>query len=118
MVSPTLTETIEQLVKTKCITYSNKCFEPQDIDDADFVIAATNDQKINEEVMHALPRHALFNHAGQAELGNVTFPNIFKRNRLTIGVSTEGKPEIRPTYYQKFRTYIHRRLRGLRSIFI
>lgn len=90
VVSPTLTETIEQLVKTKCITYSNKCFEPQDIVDADFVIAATNDQKVNEEVMRALPRHALFNHAGQAELGNVTFPNIFKRNRLTIGVSTEG----------------------------
>ena len=81
MVSPTLTETIEQLVKTKCITYSNKCFEPQDIDDADFVIAATNDQKINEEVMHALPRHALLI-MRQAELGNVTFPNIFKKKPI------------------------------------
>ncbi|MEQ5997706.1 NAD(P)-binding protein [Staphylococcus saccharolyticus] len=90
VISPTITETIEKLVKTGRISYSEKCFESKDIEKADLVIAATNLEMVNNQVRLSVPSHALFNHAGRAELGNITFPNVFKRDRLTISVSTGG----------------------------
>lgn len=90
VVSPAITNQIAQWVETQRITYLEKRFEPTDIEEADMVIAATNHSEVNEEVRLSVPEHVLFNHAEQAELGNVTFPNVFRRDRLTISVSTEG----------------------------
>ena len=78
VVSPAITNQIAQWVETQRITYLEKRFEPTDIEEADMVIAATNHSEVNEEVRLSVPEHVLFNHAEQAELGNVTFPNVFE----------------------------------------
>lgn len=41
------------------------------------VIAATNQSDVNNDGA-ALSKNVLFNHAGQADLGNITFPNFLK----------------------------------------
>ena len=90
VVSPTITDTLQKYLETKQITYEKKLFEPQDVENADMVIAATNQSDVNNDVRAALSKNVLFNHAGQADLGNITFPNFLKRDKLTISVSTDG----------------------------
>ena len=115
VVSPAITNQIAQWVETQRITYLEKCFEPTDIEEADMVIAATNHSEVNEEVRLSVPEHVLFNHAEQSELGNVTFPNVFRRDRLTISVSTEGASpklgqriinHLEDTYNEEYVTYV------------
>lgn len=115
VVSPTITDTINQWAQTQQIIYWNKRFEPTDIEDADVVIAATNDSQVNDEVKQSLPQHVLFNHVGQADLGNITFPNVFRRDRLTISVSTESASpklgqrliqDLEDTYNEDYATYV------------
>ena len=79
VVSPTITDTLQKYLETKQITYEKKLFEPQDVKNADMVIAATNQSDVNNDVRAALSKNVLFNHAGQADLGNITFPNFLKR---------------------------------------
>ena len=77
VVSPAITNQIAQWVETQRITYLENVSNLL-ILKADMVIAATNHSEVNEEVRLSVPEHVLFNHAEQAELGNVTFPNVFE----------------------------------------
>ncbi|ATN01779.1 NAD(P)-binding protein [Staphylococcus capitis] len=115
VVSPAITNQIAQWVETQRITHSEKRFEPTDIEEVDMVVAATNHSEVNEEVRLSVPKHVLFNHAEQAELGNVTFPNVFRRDRLTISVCTEGASpklgqriinHLEDTYNEEYATYV------------
>ena len=99
VVSPT-PDTLQKYLETQQITYEKKHFEPQDVENADVVIAATNQSDVNNDVGAALSKNVLFNHAGQAALGNITFPNFLKRDKLTISVSTDGaSPKLGSTNY-------------------
>ena len=115
VVSPTITDTLQKYLETKQITYEKKLFEPQDVKNADMVIAATNQSDVNNDVGAALFKNVLFNHAGQADLGNVTFPNFLKRDKLTISVSTDGASpklgqriikDLKVTYNEDYSMYI------------
>ena len=115
VVSPTITDTLQKYLETKQITYEKKHFEPQDVENADVVIAATNQSNVNNDVGAALSKNVLFNHAGQADLGNVTFPNFLKRDKLTISVSTDGASpklgqriikDLKDTYNEDYSMYI------------
>lgn len=90
IISPTINQKLQQLVKTSHIIWRTKHFEPQDISDAYLVIAATDDATVNDLVKQSLPANVLFNHTGQADAGNVMFPNTIRRDKLTISVATEG----------------------------
>lgn len=79
------------------------------------VIAATNQSDVNNDVRAALSKNVLFNHAGQADLGNITFPNFLKRDKLTISVSTDGASpklgqriikDLKDTYNEDYSMYI------------
>ena len=115
VVSPTITDTLQKYLETKQITYEKKLFEPQDVENADMVIAATNQSDVNNDVGAALSKNVLFNHAGQADLGNITFPNFLKRDKLTISVSTDGASpklgqriikDLKDTYNEDYSMYI------------
>ena len=49
VVSPTITDTLQKYLGTKQITYEKKLFEPQDVKNADMVIAATNQSDVNND---------------------------------------------------------------------
>ncbi|HDE6135273.1 NAD(P)-binding protein [Staphylococcus aureus] len=90
VISPTITEKLQNMVDNGVVIWKEKEFEPSDIVDAYLVIAATNEPRVNEAVKQALPEHALFNNVGDASNGNVVFPSALHRDKLTISVSTDG----------------------------
>ncbi|EOB7976703.1 NAD(P)-binding protein [Staphylococcus aureus] len=90
VISPTITEKLQNMVDNGVVIWKGKEFEPSDIVDAYLVIAATNEPRVNEAVKKALPEHALFNNVGDASNGNVVFPSALHRDKLTISVSTDG----------------------------
>ncbi|HGZ5821682.1 TPA: NAD(P)-binding protein [Staphylococcus aureus] len=90
VISPTITEKLQNMVDNGVVIWKEKEFEPSDIVDAYLVIVATNEPRVNEAVKKALPEHALFNNVGDASNGNVVFPSALHRDKLTISVSTDG----------------------------
>ncbi|MDG5136456.1 NAD(P)-binding protein [Staphylococcus aureus] len=90
VISPTITEKLQNMVDNGVVIWKEKEFEPSDIVDAYLVIAATNEPRVNEAVKKALPEHALFNNVGDASNDNVVFPSALHRDKLTISVSTDG----------------------------
>ncbi|MBE7598882.1 NAD(P)-binding protein [Staphylococcus aureus] len=83
VISPTITEKLQNMVDNGVVIWKEKEFEPSDIVDAYLVIAATNEPRVNEAVKQALP-------VGDASNGNVVFPSALHRDKLTISVSTDG----------------------------
>ncbi|MGE8023692.1 NAD(P)-binding protein [Staphylococcus pasteuri] len=115
VVSPHITDILEQLVRQQQITWEEKSFEASDVNNADLVIAATNQAHVNDEIKNHISPHTLFNHVGNAQQGNITFPNQLRRGRLTISVSTEGASpklgkqiiqDLSETYDKSYENYI------------
>lgn len=90
IISPTLTNNLKQLVDKQEIQWRKKIFESSDVQEADLIIAATNDTNVNQSILQAKPDKALINMTGQALAGDVLIPSILQRGRLTISVSTQG----------------------------
>ncbi len=90
VVSPHITEYLNGLIQQQQVTWHQKEFDPSDVANADLVIAATNNDQVNDEIKHHLGPNTLFNHVGNAKEGNITFPNQLRRGKLTISVSTDG----------------------------
>src|SRR5699024_5702184 len=81
---------LKQLVDKQEIQWRNKIFESSDVQDADLIIAATNDTNVNQSILQAKPDKALINMAGQTLAGDVLITSILRRGKLTISVSTQG----------------------------
>lgn len=70
----------------------NKSFEESDIDGFDFVIAATDDKKLNSRISElCLERNILVNSVDDPDNCSFIFPSLIKRGDLTIGICTGGK---------------------------
>lgn len=90
VVSPTLNDSLVPLAESGQITWHEKEFEPRDLDDASFIIAATNDTTVNEAVQEAAQHWQLINRAdAQAESDFIT-PATVRRGPLVLTVSTSG----------------------------
>ena len=92
-----------------------KHFEPNDISDAFLVIIATNNPQVNELVLQYAQKNTLINDATNASNGNVHFPTIMKRGRLTISVATNGaspmltkkiKQQLEATFPKNYGEYV------------
>src|SRR5699024_12294108 len=69
IISPTLTNSLEHLVDKQVIQWRNKTFESSDVQDADLIIAVTNDTDVNQSILQAKPDRALINMAAQPPAG-------------------------------------------------
>lgn len=68
-----------------------KDFTREDIEPYDFVVAATNDSILNEQISSiALQLKKLINTVDDREHCNFIFPSIIKENHLIIGITTGG----------------------------
>lgn len=90
VISPTVTEQLQQLIEYSDIKWSEKTFEVKDVEYADLIVVATNDDATNQRVLQSKPSHAMINMASEAMAGDVIFPSIFQRGKLTISISTNG----------------------------
>ena len=78
-----------------------KAFDPNDIGDADLVVAATNFHEVNMEVYKAAKeRNRIINVADTPELCDFYMGSIVTRGDLKVAISTNGKS---PTFSKRFR---------------
>lgn len=78
-------ESLERLL------YWNRCFEEQDLDGKDIVIAATDNAALNHEIVSLCRRRGILaNNASSREDCDFFFPAILQEDGLTIGVSSNG----------------------------
>jgi siroheme synthase-like protein len=69
-----------------------KEFEPRDLDEADLVVAATNNPDLNELIrIEAKKRKLLVNFADKPDLCDFYLGSIVKKGDLKIAISTNGK---------------------------
>ncbi|NQX40103.1 hypothetical protein SAMN05421820_12020 [Pedobacter steynii] len=86
---PELEELARGYEKVKLI---QRAFSPADLDDADLVVAATNNDALNQQIRtEADQRNLLVNFADKPELCNFYLGSIVKKGDLKIAISTNGK---------------------------
>jgi len=72
--------------------YLKKEWELKDIDNADYVIVATNDNEINEKIVkRCKEKNIPVNNASKKEDCDFYFPSIIAKGNLTIGLTAQGK---------------------------
>ncbi|PHK48497.1 NAD(P)-binding protein [Staphylococcus edaphicus] len=105
VVSPSLTIALQDLLDNNWIQWDKKTFEPKDIEQADLIIVATNHAHINQQVLLAKPHHALTNMTSEAATGDVAFPSILRRGKLTLSISTNGaSPTLTAQILEEFKS--------------
>ena len=90
VISPVIHSKIEQLFIENKIAWKNKMFEPDDLDDAMIIIAATNNEMVNTFVASSAGKHQLVNIVDNSELSTFHVPAKLTRGDLTITVATDG----------------------------
>ena len=69
-----------------------KHFTPEDLDLGDYIVAATSDRALNEEISRlAREKGKPVNVVDDAELCTFFFPALIRKGGLVVGVSTSGK---------------------------
>jgi siroheme synthase-like protein len=87
-----------------------KLFTDSDLDNADIVIAATNNSELNKDVRNAAKlRKLLINVADKPELCDFYLGSIVKKGDLKIGISTNGKS---PTVAKRLKEVLNEALPG------
>lgn len=72
-----------------------KAFEKKDIEDKFFVVAATDDEKINEKVSEiCFEKNILVNTVDRKEYCNFYFPSIVRNGDIVVGVSSGGNSPV------------------------
>lgn len=91
VISPRVTHRLLTYVREGTIRYLARPFRPADLRGAWLVYAATNDQRINEQVYRVATRSRIFtNVVDQKPLCSFIAPAIVKRGDLVIAISTGG----------------------------
>jgi len=92
IVSPEISEDIKTLVKTGKVEWIKEKFEPRRLDGAFLVIAATDNEQVNQTVCNeAIARSILVNVVDRPDLCTFIVPSVTRRGDLIVAVSTSGK---------------------------
>ncbi|MDO3625242.1 TSUP family transporter [Mucilaginibacter sp. BT774] len=92
------------------ISISQKAFVDTDLDDADIVIAATNDNQLNEYIRSsAHERKLLVNIADKPDLCDFYLGSIVQKGDLKVAISTNGKS---PTVAKRLREVLDEAIPG------
>ncbi|MDZ4099828.1 MAG: siroheme synthase CysG [Methylophilaceae bacterium] len=91
VISPDLHHELADLLAANKIHYQPSTFEPAQLDRACLVIAATDDEAVNEAVSHeAKARNIPVNVVDAPALCTFTMPSIVDRSPLVIAISSSG----------------------------
>ncbi|MFH1776701.1 MAG: bifunctional precorrin-2 dehydrogenase/sirohydrochlorin ferrochelatase [Candidatus Omnitrophota bacterium] len=92
IISPNITKRLRQLLKQKKIIYKKRKFQEAFLHNASVVIAATANQKVNQEIYHfCQKKKILVNVVDNPKLSSFIVPAAVARGDLVIAVSTQGK---------------------------
>jgi precorrin-2 dehydrogenase / sirohydrochlorin ferrochelatase len=115
VVSPEITDQLQDYVKSGSIDWQKKTFCPSDIQDSFLIIAATNQRDINMKVKKAASPSQLISLVDNLEASNFISPSVLKRGKLTMTVSTSGasptlakkiKHELEELYGLEYEEYV------------
>ncbi|WP_309570398.1 bifunctional precorrin-2 dehydrogenase/sirohydrochlorin ferrochelatase [Deinococcus sp.] len=85
VIAPTLTEELLGLP----ITHEARCYQPGDAAGAALVVAATDSDAVNDEVVAQTRAAGIpVNHAGHAQRGTLRFPAVTERAGVRVAVTT------------------------------
>ncbi|GAE95106.1 siroheme synthase [Gracilibacillus boraciitolerans JCM 21714] len=90
IISPDVTDIMHEMIAVNKINWINTSFKSNYLAEAHLIIIATNDKKINNQIIQQAPKTAWINAAHHADRGTIHFPIILKRGRLQIAISTDG----------------------------
>jgi siroheme synthase-like protein len=101
---------IQELAGESRITLRIKAYQPQDLESAAFIIAATNDRDLNHRIYReAVAAGKLVNVVDDPEYCDFYFGSIVRRGALQIGISTAGES---PAFAQQLKREIDEALPG------
>lgn len=99
LVSPELCRELQQLADDKKLVYVNAHFSPEQLDAAVIVIAATDDETVNETVsLEAKKRNIPVNVVDAPTLCTFTMASIVDRSPIVIAISSEGNAPVLARY--------------------
>lgn len=115
VISPVVTEKLEQYIHEGLVTWKEKTFEPADLDDAALIFAVTNDEEVNNAVEEAAQHWQLLSRADAK--GRIDFinPAVVRRGEIVLTVSTSGaspgltrkvKSELAEEYGEHYAQYV------------
>ncbi|MBU8732223.1 MULTISPECIES: bifunctional precorrin-2 dehydrogenase/sirohydrochlorin ferrochelatase [Cytobacillus] len=115
VISPVVTEKLEQYIHEGLVTWKEKSFEPADLDDAALIFAVTNDEEVNNAVEEAAQHWQLLSRADAK--GRIDFinPAVVRRGEFVLTVSTSGaspgltrkvKSELAEEYGEHYAQYV------------
>lgn len=79
-----------------------RAFRMEDLDGADFVIAATDDETLNGSISeYCMARRIPVNVVDDKKKCSFYFPALVREGALTIGISTDGKSPAAASYVRK-----------------
>jgi len=119
VVSPELTEQLGKLGEDGVITVRRRGFEKSDLADAWLVIAASGDEKINQQVSEQATMERVFcNVADDPQRCSFQVPAVVNRGALQLAISTAGMSpalakRIRQRLEKEFGSYYEDFLAGL-----
>ncbi|MGG7619262.1 precorrin-2 dehydrogenase/sirohydrochlorin ferrochelatase family protein [Bacillus coreaensis] len=114
IISPTINESILTYVSNGLVHWIQKTFELSDIEDAFYIISATNDPHVSTELKKVVS-HQLLNFADDHSSSNVIVPSVVRRGKLAIAVTTSGaspslskkiKNELEGIYGEEYEEYV------------
>lgn len=94
VISPSLTNELAQHASDGSITWVKERFQPSHLTDAFFVIAATNDSRVNEAVIQHTQANQLTLNVSTPRQGNTITPAKITKQNIQIAISTNGASPI------------------------
>lgn len=92
VIAPACTESVKTLCQKGKIIYKQKKFEAEDIENADLVLAVTDNHALNEEIYKICKENnILVNVASNQEKCDFHFPGILEYENVVIGFNGCGK---------------------------
>jgi precorrin-2 dehydrogenase/sirohydrochlorin ferrochelatase len=92
LISPEITGSLKSLVSKGLILFKKQPYKKGFIRKSDIVFTATSSSKINRRVsMDAISAGALVNVADSKDFSSFIMPAIYKKENITVAVSTAGK---------------------------
>lgn len=91
VVAPEVSAELERFAFENDICVIKRAFQPEDLTDMHFVIAASDNREVNAEIGRICrERGILANVVDDKEACGFIFPSLVKAGKLSIGISTEG----------------------------
>lgn len=93
VVAPNLSDEIRQMAEAKALHHLNREFQEDDVSKVYMVFAATNDKVVNRKIIESCRKRGVLccSADGNWVAGDFITPAVFRKDELTVSVSTGGR---------------------------